>query len=705
MPSLMDKRGRSLPWSVFLCLILSACGAGNNSGSVPPLPIARPQSAGLVVAGTVQAPSGQVALFRQPNFWNRLVRVVWPEAVAAVSGLSPVPDGVRVQLGRIDQVGNFIETLAETTVTDGHYSFTLTNLGAGFSNDLAVRVINLSTGLQMRAFAVDANVNIDPVSEAALRLVLDQFVFTAGKTFDQLSVKELRDIRAALNLFTNVKRVPAGLSIESTVAAIVNAVASDEELMDSFVTTLTSGKIFALSQPQGSTVTVSDYADIQTAAPACVDKTLIIPFNTPVSSNTTIGGTCTLWFSDSGRLSVANNVTVTINGPIVAPLARIFTFIGTGRVSLIQNTQVDHVFPQWWGGLPDGSTDNTDALQATVNASAGRTVFLSSGIWVLGNAGANTVPYRNTKHFYCVTLPSNTTLFLDDSATLRQADSTNSHLFINVDISDVIGGGNENIVIKGGTFDLNYANQTNPPTGEQSGGLFHNVRNLTIENVKFTNVREYALRITGIRNSRFVNLSSTDSDGSGFSFGVDSTGWSDFDYGVNDSLFDYIVARNSLGGFTGARGNGFIFHGQRCRIGHVSAYNNAFGIKIQDRSKDIQVDSVIARGTAQDHGFKVQGLSGTGRVQGITIGKVQTTGNYHAGVYLQYAQNVTVGSIDSNGDGISKVYPAIWIGEGQFFKLDSITIGNVDGNRGLLVRPDAQFVTIGQLTVTAPTKP
>jgi hypothetical protein len=659
----------------------------------------------VVVAGTVQAPSGQVALFQPSSFWNRLVRALWPEAVAAIAGVGPVPDGARVQLGRMDEVGNFIETLAETTVTDGHYSFTLTDLGTGFSNNLAVRVINPSTGLQMRAFAVDTNVNIDPVSEAAVRLVLDRFVFTSGKTFSQLSVKELRDIRSAVHLFTTMKQVPTGLSLESTVAAILNAVALDQELMDSLAAILISGKVFALSQPQGSTMTVGDHGDFQTTAATCVNQTLIIPLDTPVSTDTTIGETCTLWFADSGRLNIAHGVTVTINGAIVGPLARIFTSTGSGKVSLAQNTRMNYVFPQWWGGVPDGSTDNTAVLQATVNASAGRTVFLSGGTWVLGNAGANAISYRNTRHFYCVALPSNTTLLLDDSATLKQADGTNSHLFVNADISDDAGAGNDSIVLKGGMFDLNYAKQGNPVTGEQSGGLFHNVRNLTIENVKFTNVRQYALRISGIRNGRFVNLSSTDSDGSGFAFGLDSTGWSDFDYGVNDSFFDYIVARYSLGGFTGARGNGFILHGQRCRIGHVSAYNNAFGIKIQDRSKNIQIDSVIARGTAGDHGFKVQGISSSGRIQGITIGKVQTTGNFHAGVYLQYAQEITVGSIDSNGDGISRAYPAVWVGEGLFFKLDSVTLGNVAENRGLLVRPDAQFVTIGQLTITNTIKP
>ena len=703
MRSVMDKRNQALPLSIFVCLALTVCsgggsggGAGGGSGGagggggIVPAP-----TTGVVVGGAVQAPNGQVALFDQPSVWDQLASAVWPDALAGVSGLSPVPDGAQVQLVRINQAGDTIATLAATTVTAGRYSFNLTNLGISIANDLAVRAINLATGVQMRAFVTGTTVNIDPVSEATVRLVIDQVALNLGKTLHQFTATELRDIRTAVNLLTTVKQATAGLNLEITVASIQNAVASDAELMASITSILTSPTIDAPRRLRGEVVSIDDYVDFPTAATACANKTLIIPFRTPVFSNTTVDATCTLWFVGPGQLSVASGVIVAINGPIVAPLAKIFTLTGTGTVSLTSNARISYVFPQWWGGMPDGSTDNTAALQATVNASAGRIVFLSGGTWVLGNAGANKVTYRSTGHYYCVKLPSNTTLLIDDAATVTQADSANSHLFVNTDIA---GAGNSNIVIQGGTFDLNRANQTNPATGEQSGGLFHNVSGLTIENVKFTNVREYALRITGVSHGRFVNLYSTDSDGSGFAFGVDSTGWSDFDYGMTDSFFDYIVAEKSLGGFTGAVGNGFILFGQRCHIGHVTAYDNAFGVKIQDRSKNIQVDSVIAHNTARDHGFKVQGNSSAGRAQWITVGKVQTAGNYHAGVYLQYAQDVTVGTIDSDGDGISTVYPAVWIGEGLRFNLDSITI-NAPISKGLLIRPDAQLVNIGTLTI------
>ena len=205
-------------------LTLAACG-GDDGESPPP-----PPTAPITVSGLVQAPAGQVALFTKPSLWDRTVALLSPEAVAALTGLSSVPDGTPVQLVRIDDAGNVAAPLASTTVTGGRYSFNLTSLGLSPSSNLLVRVINSGTGAQMRAFVTGPIVDLDPISETTVRLVLERIVLTPGTTLNLFTVTELRDIAGAVNQLAIVKQLTAGLNIDSTVSAIKTVVSSETEL-------------------------------------------------------------------------------------------------------------------------------------------------------------------------------------------------------------------------------------------------------------------------------------------------------------------------------------------------------------------------------------------------------------------------------------------------------------------------------------------
>ncbi|HSA86240.1 MAG TPA: hypothetical protein VLE46_08655, partial [Nitrospira sp.] len=205
-------------------LTLAACG-GDDGGVPPPPPPAQ-----IIVSGTVQAPAGQVALFTKPSRWERIGTLVFPEAVAALSGLNSVPDGTPVQLVRIDDAGNVAATLASTSVIGGRYSFNLTSLGLSPASNLAVRVVNPGTGAQLRAFVSGTTVDLDPISETAVRLVLERIALTPGTTLNQFTVTELRDIAGATNQLAIAKQLTAGLNIEATVSAIKTAVASDTGL-------------------------------------------------------------------------------------------------------------------------------------------------------------------------------------------------------------------------------------------------------------------------------------------------------------------------------------------------------------------------------------------------------------------------------------------------------------------------------------------
>jgi FG-GAP-like repeat len=207
-----------------ITLLLSGCGSGGGGGGATPAPAAQ------VVSGSVQAPGGQVALFTQPSLWERAGTVFYSEAVAALSGLSSVSDGTPVQLARINETGTVLATLASTTVSGGRYSFNLTNLGISPSSDLVVRVINQGTGVQLRAFVTGETVDLNPITETAVRLVVERITLTPGTTLNQFTVTELRDITGAVHQLATVQQLAAGLTIEATVSAIQTAVASETGL-------------------------------------------------------------------------------------------------------------------------------------------------------------------------------------------------------------------------------------------------------------------------------------------------------------------------------------------------------------------------------------------------------------------------------------------------------------------------------------------
>ena len=80
-------------------LALTSCGSGGSSdggdgGTTPP--IASPTQ--TIVSGTVMAPGGAIAFFKQPSLGDVFVS----EAYAALTGLANVPDNTIVQLARLN---------------------------------------------------------------------------------------------------------------------------------------------------------------------------------------------------------------------------------------------------------------------------------------------------------------------------------------------------------------------------------------------------------------------------------------------------------------------------------------------------------------------------------------------------------------------------------------------------------------------------
>jgi hypothetical protein len=157
---------------------VAACGGGD-------LDVAR------VVNGTVEAPDGRIAA---TSLWRSVAGFLVAE-VRALTGIEPVGGGEDVRLEIIDEGGEVLQRLATVqTRDDGTYSHPLAS-GEEMGSSLVVSVGE--GGTLMRAFVSSESVNLNPATEATVRLVLD-----SGYPLERFSAAELIDIQGAVDAAT-----------------------------------------------------------------------------------------------------------------------------------------------------------------------------------------------------------------------------------------------------------------------------------------------------------------------------------------------------------------------------------------------------------------------------------------------------------------------------------------------------------------------
>lgn len=181
---------------VALAFVLSfswgACGGGGGGGS-----------SDLVVSGSVLTPAGQ-------------------GLPAPMSGLAPVPDGTPVALVRLDPAGHALATLDTTHTSGGRYSFDLSARDVDFASDLAV-VAGNAPGL--RALVVAKSIDVDPISDAVLRLLLEP-----GTGLPAFTVGEVRDLLDSVRLLVAAQELGVAADLEATIELVVQAVHAEPGL-------------------------------------------------------------------------------------------------------------------------------------------------------------------------------------------------------------------------------------------------------------------------------------------------------------------------------------------------------------------------------------------------------------------------------------------------------------------------------------------
>jgi len=121
-------------------------------------------------------------------------------------------------------------------------------------------------------------------------------------------------------------------------------------------------------------IKANDYPSlVEAAAQAICDRnTLLIATPQTLTANLTIPDTTVLEFQPGGSVSLTNEKTLTVLGPLRAPSVSIFSNAnaGQGAVSFAGNKSLEYVSPEWWQEGDDGAKLN--AAIAALPASGGR---------------------------------------------------------------------------------------------------------------------------------------------------------------------------------------------------------------------------------------------------------------------------------------------------------------------------------------------
>lgn len=192
------------------------------------------------------------------------------------------------------------------------------------------------------------------------------------------------------------------------------------------------------------------------------NRTLYLcPGTWSITSDLTIPANITLKPERGAILSIATTKTLTINGSFDAGLHQVFSCVGTGKV-VFGAGSVKEVYPQWWGAVADGTTDDRVAIQAAIDSLLLGFVYFPNGTYIVslnpdapavaGNlsaAGTAIIVKSNHKYYGSGTIKLKANAAIDSSAIFSNAGNTPS-------IADV--------VFEGLIIDGNSSNQSSGST-------------------------------------------------------------------------------------------------------------------------------------------------------------------------------------------------------------------------------------------------
>lgn len=227
-------------------------------------------------------------------------------------------------------------------------------------------------------------------------------------------------------------------------------------------------------------------------------RTVVLPAGRwRVTTNLVVPEYITLRLKKGASVIVPASTKLTIKGNFSAPVAPIFS--GDGAIVFSSTSQ--HVYPQWWGAKGDGRTDDTCAIQKSIDA--GANIYLPEGVYILGKITSK----KNYLENLILTLHSNLSIAGSGSkSVLRLADHILDNPNDNESNAHMMGGENlSNVSIRKIQFDMNGSNNLVPADKIRNAMALRIAggENVDIENCLFHNCAGHNVLVLSIgRNDR-----------------------------------------------------------------------------------------------------------------------------------------------------------------------------------------------------------
>jgi hypothetical protein len=322
-----------------------------------------------------------------------------------------------------------------------------------------------------------------------------------------------------------------------------------------------------------------------------------------------------------------------------------------------------------YGAAGNGIADDTAEIQAALDSGA-KVVRLAPGsTYIVSQAGTKTI--QTVAHRYCLLIPDGVYLDLNGS-TLKLSDSQNAAVVMNATAGTTQ---NTDLGVGNGVIDGNQANQTSPGAGDMPCVFFYDVMRPTVKDLRAKNVRQYAGRFLACYEGYFNNLRCDDSDGDGWSFGVNGTAGENR---VFRSFIDNIYSENCTnGGYGSLQGNPALFTVVECSVGKVVGKNCGGGIKIQDSSSDSTFGQLLFESTSNgstNSGTKIQGNAGASLFPtNISVGQIISKSCEGESAHIADADHINIGSILAYGGALdAAVTRDVYIDNVDYLNIGSI---------------------------------
>lgn len=367
-----------------------------------------------------------------------------------------------------------------------------------------------------------------------------------------------------------------------------------------------------------------------------------------------------------------------------------------------------------------GATSARVALQEALDDTKGVAAALDTKVtlrlgrgkkYLIDSAGTVAINYLggNTTQPYCLKIGSGVRLDLNGSI-LKLADSANSSIFVNdgvlyTDPRDSL------IEITNGIIEGNEANQgVAGGSAVMAAIVLMHVDGLTVTDLVFNDVRDGATRFWDITGFYYNNLECNRSDGDAFHLGTHDPAGT-FDARIRNGTIGVLRANNCKVGLYGSRqGNPVILSAVNSALGTWIADTCAGGYKVQDGSTDVTGESALfigataknANNSSTNSGMKIQG-SATAPCVRVSWTSVHSKGCEGQGLYIENADDITVGTYAGNSNAVAGTVPDVRIGTGKGRQIGTIASED-SGQVGVVVRADSEDTQIGQITVTNPSQ-